>query len=64
MGHSKKVVVKRIISSDGKVISETKSIVETSDEEGTLSTTHQTVTFRNNYSSSSSSASVSASNSS
>jgi hypothetical protein len=54
MGYTKKVVVKRIISPDGRVISEAKSVVETSNEEATTSTTHQTVTVRSNYSSSSS----------
>jgi predicted RNA-binding protein YlqC (UPF0109 family) len=53
VSYTKKVDVKRIISPDGRVISEAKSVVETSDEEGT-STMHQTVTVRSNYSSSSS----------
>ncbi|NJL52431.1 MAG: hypothetical protein HC930_09805 [Hydrococcus sp. SU_1_0] len=54
MGYAKKVVVKRIISPDGRVISEAKSVVETFNEEATTSTTNQTVTVRSNYSSSSS----------
>jgi hypothetical protein len=58
VGYSKRIEVKRIISPDDRVISEAKSVIETSHQEGTTNTTHQTVTVRSNNCSSSSSTSV------